>query len=67
MSILNYNLIPVDSMKTECVRNPSTEDRWERNIREDIKQGMDLIFEFKEKLNKLHPLAQEVLVGMLSQ
>lgn len=33
----------------------SPDDRYSRNVKEDMKSAMDLIWTFKEGLDKLHP------------
>lgn len=39
--------------------------RLERNIFEDMHQGIDLVREFKDKLNKFHPDATSYLIRMM--
>lgn len=34
---------------------PRPDDRYSRNLKEDLKAAMDLLISFKESLEKLHP------------
>lgn len=61
MSILHYQL------GQGCANQIINEARYERDALVDLKHGMDLIFEFKSELDKLHPIATETLTRMLSQ
>jgi hypothetical protein len=40
--------------------------RYERDALGDLKHGLDLVFELKAELDKLHPLASETLIRLLS-
>lgn len=40
---------------------------WERNEKEDMKLAMDYLYEFKEKLMKLHPLCMETVNNLLQE
>lgn len=42
------------------------DDRIKRNPRADLKLGLDLIFGLKDKLDKLHPLATEALLRIMT-
>jgi hypothetical protein len=66
MSILHYNLGP--SLRvSDCIPNDSQIDgRYERDALGDLKHGLDLIFELKAEIDKLHPLASETLIRLLS-
>ncbi len=50
--------------------NPSVEvrpdDRWSRNMQEDMKEAIDLVFKFKASLDKLHPECLAIIERMLS-
>lgn len=47
---------------------PSTvPSKWERNEKEDMKLAMDYLYEFKEKLFKLHPLCVETVHNLLQE
>ncbi len=59
MSILHY---PV----SEEFVHPSSDERCKRNLIEDLKQGVELIFQFKKDLNTLHPVARENIIRMLT-
>ncbi len=39
---------------------------YERDALGDLKHGLDMIFELKKELDKMHPVASQTLVGMLS-
>jgi hypothetical protein len=41
------------------------EERLKRNPAQDLKEGIDLVFEFKAKLDKMHPIATETLIRLL--
>ena len=50
----------------ECqVSAPSIPENWKRNEQEDVKKAIEYLYEFKEKLSKLHPVSQEVLATIL--
>jgi hypothetical protein len=41
------------------------EERCKRDIQQDLKSGIDLLFDFKKQLSKLHPGASESLLRMV--
>lgn len=41
------------------------EERCKRDIQQDLKSGIDLLFDFKKQLSKLHPGASESLIRMV--
>jgi hypothetical protein len=43
------------------------EDRYARNEKEDLKTGIDYLYEFREKLNKLHPFVIDLIDQMLQR
>jgi hypothetical protein len=62
MSILNYQYMnPMTNEPLERV-----DKRWERDALGDLKHGLDLIFALKQELEKLHPIAAETLIRLLS-
>jgi hypothetical protein len=61
MGILNYRYD-----NTEHYEQLQADDRLNRIPLDDLKQGIDLIFELKEKIDKLHPIATETLIRLLS-
>ena len=63
MSFLNY--FPVSNMQTPKPDSVNDE-RFMRDALGDLKHGLDLVFDLKEKLDKLHPIASETLIRMLS-
>jgi len=42
-------------MQHDSIRPTVSESRYERNELEDMKKGIEYLYEFKEKLSKLHP------------
>lgn len=49
----------------DCIA-PKIDDRYSRNVKEDMKTAMDLLFQFKEGMDNLHPECS-VLIEMLLQ
>ena len=43
----------------------SADDRAHRNCLDDVKHGFDLVFELKDKLDKLHPAASEIIYRVI--
>jgi hypothetical protein len=67
MSILNYNLNPSMPFEQSCNQPlQASVDNWSREPLGDLKHGLDLIFELKKELDKLHPIASETLIRLLS-
>ena len=62
MSFLN-NFIPRET----DVCSSEMDNRWKRNMQDDIKTGIDHLFALKTELAKLHPLAHEALMILLSR
>ena len=52
-------------MPTEAPRLAQGEDKWQRNEKEDMKTGIEYLYEFKEKLSKLHPVVCDAIERML--
>jgi hypothetical protein len=48
-----------------CVRD-TADDRFQRDPLEDLKDGLDLIFELKESLERMHPVATDTLIRLLT-
>lgn len=61
MSILLYNV----NNPNECHPIDYNDERYQRDIKSDISKGVDFIFELREKLDKLHPVAKEIVIRML--
>lgn len=40
-----------NTVQTDVCREP----RFDRNVKEDLKTAFEYLYEFKDKLNKLHP------------
>lgn len=55
--------MPSNAIKEES----STHSRFQRNEKEDLKTGIDLLYKFKEDLDKLHPQTIEVIEAMLQK
>lgn len=53
------------SMSAQCAM-PSPDDRWNRNMQEDMKEAIDLVFKFKASLDKLHPECLTIIERMIS-
>jgi hypothetical protein len=43
------------------------EDRYARNELQDMQKGMECLFEFKDKLSKLHPNVLECMENILQR
>jgi hypothetical protein len=64
MSILHAYMGPrLRDMECAQVR---PDERYERDALGDLKHGLDLVFALKAELDKLHPLASETLIRLLS-
>lgn len=50
--------------QTDCVAI-KPDDRYSRNIKEDMKIAMDLLFQFKEGMEKLHPECSSLIELLL--
>lgn len=50
--------------RAECSA-PRMDDRYDRNEQEDLKLAIDYLYEFKAKLNKLHPSVLDKVELML--
>ena len=48
----------------QCADN--ADERYYRSIQDDIKEGIDHVFQLKMEIAKLHPVARETLVRMLT-
>jgi hypothetical protein len=42
------------------------DDRWSRNMQEDMKEAIDLVFKLKASLDKLHPDCLTIIERMIS-
>ena len=43
----------------------SSDDRYSRNEKEDMQLAIEALYEFKKKLNKLHPVCVDLISQML--
>lgn len=59
------NLFLHSDNQVEKLQHCAPDDRWNRNIREDLKMGIDAIYQLKERLDLLHPLAKESLIKLI--
>lgn len=55
------------SGQAEAIPRSMHEDRYARNECEDLKKGIEYLYEFREKLSKLHPVAMEAIDQMLQR
>jgi hypothetical protein len=53
------------SMRPTLAQNVCSDDRYERNEQEDLKLAIDHLYEFRAKLNKLHPAVLDKVEMML--
>jgi hypothetical protein len=49
----------------ECCVKETKENRYKRNEKEDIKLAIEHLYEFKKKLEELHPKATDVIEKLL--
>lgn len=65
MSLLHWNL---NIGRDACVSDShgNQDKSYERDPVGDIKHGVDLIMQLKIEIEKLHPLARETVIRMLS-
>lgn len=62
MSILQRLPTKMEQQKQGCFApTPAIDDRWARDVKDDLKIAVDLVCEFKEKLDKLHPLCLDIV------
>lgn len=60
--------INCESRENTTLPQPSMHpDRWDRCEKEDMKEAIDALYEFKKKLMKLHPNCVELMNNMLQQ
>lgn len=59
--------IPSPMMSSCDVQKPSSfqDNLWSRNEKDDMKEAIDLLYSFKEKLGKLHPNCINLIEQML--
>lgn len=50
--------------QTECVQS-KPDDRYARNIKDDMLTALNLLFEFKEGMDKLHPECSAIVERLL--
>lgn len=55
------------NMPCEAPKMAHTVSRYERNEKDDIKTAIDALYEFKRKLDELHPTCTEVIENMLQR
>ena len=61
----NFNSMSDMNAPMQCVA-PKPDDRWSRNMQEDMKEAIDLVFKFKASLDKLHPECLTIIERMIS-
>ncbi len=42
-----------------------SDDKWGRSEQEDVKEAIDLLYDFRKKLDKLHPRVKDLIENML--
>lgn len=47
--------------------NQKISSTYERNEKEDMKLAMEYLYEFNEKLNKLHPMCRELMHHIMQE
>lgn len=52
-------------MPYEAPKPLYSEELYKRNEQEDVKKAIEYLYEFKEKLSKLHPMATMVIEQIL--
>lgn len=63
LSILRTNSICGNEPLAQV--RPVGEDKWARDMAEDTKTAIDLLFKFKKELDKLHPEVLTVIENMM--
>jgi hypothetical protein len=53
------------NMNAAQVCAPKPDDRWQRDMKEDMKSAIDLLWKFKLDLDKLHPEVMMIIENML--
>ena len=68
MGLLNYYSFGGQEVDCSVAQHDikAHEAKMARNVCEDIKHGIDLICELKIKLEKLHPIASETIIRLVS-
>ncbi len=56
---------PSHSIAPQCAEI-RPDDRWSRNMQDDMKEAIDLVFKFKAALDKLHPECLSIIERMIS-
>ena len=46
---------------------PMVDDRYSRSQQNDMKDAIDALYDFKSKLDKLHPVCTDLIQNMLQQ
>lgn len=54
-------------MPCEAPRLAHEPKQWERNEQENIKKAIEYLYEFRDKLSKLHPVAMETIEMLLQR
>lgn len=55
-------------LQPSCAPQPlHSEDRWQRSEQEDMKKAIEYLYDFKEKLSKLHPTALDAIETILQR
>ncbi len=54
-------------MTNEAQRPLHSEEKLQRHELEDMKKGIEYLYEFREKLSKLHPVVLDAIENMLQR
>jgi hypothetical protein len=49
------------------VEKNASDDKWSRNMQDDMKEAIDLLFKFRRDLDKLHPECMQIIENMLQR
>ena len=62
----NFSSLNAHINPAHAIEKSACEDRWNRNMQEDMKEAIDLLFKFKASLDKLHPECLAIIERMIS-
>lgn len=57
--------LPTTSRQHDMPAMPILNKTWERDMQQDMKEAIDLLFKFKESLDKLHPECTRFIERMM--
>ena len=50
---------------TPCTAMPQVDERWNRDMKDDMKKAIDILWKFKADLDQLHPECASIIEKML--